>query len=112
MEVDGDWNIAQVLGVDIRGVGADHDGLANDGSALADDQATAFAIICAADLAPFTTAVELSLPKLEKEMDVSGVYPVRIPYRKSPLALRSAHELNLKLFRSEQALVSGNMPGE
>jgi hypothetical protein len=37
VEVDGDWNIAQILGVDIRGVRADEDGLANDGSPLADD---------------------------------------------------------------------------
>jgi hypothetical protein len=52
------------------------------------------------------------LTKLEKEMDVSGVYLVMIPYRESFLALWGAHELNLKLLRNKQALVFSNKPGK
>ena len=58
---------------------------------------------------PFTTALELSFTALEKQMVASGIYLIGTPLE-SLLALGRAHQLNLKLLLSEQALISSNKP--
>lgn len=109
MEMDGNWNVAQVLRMNEGRVGADHDRLADDGGALAYDQAAAITIVGAANLAPLAAAVELSLAELEKLMNVGRIHQVRI-FGGSARALGSAHELNLEFFLREQPLVSGHEP--
>ena len=117
VKVNRNRNVRQVLRTNIRRVGTDKYGLTNDRSSLADNQATTNAIRCASDLTPFTTTMELSLALLEKNMVICRFYFVGLPCAVwKPLelcfSLWRAHKLNLKIFGSEQALVSGNQPRE
>ena len=65
MEVNADRNIAQILRVGIGRISTDNDSLTHDGGTFADDSSTELTVIGAADLTPFTTALELSFTALE-----------------------------------------------
>jgi hypothetical protein len=61
--------------------------------------------------------MKLSLALLEKNMVTCGFYFIGLPCTiwksfELRVSLWRAHELNLKIFGSEQALVSGNKPRE
>jgi hypothetical protein len=117
VKVDGHWNVHQVLRSSIRRVPANEYGLADDGSSFADNLAATSTIRCSPDLTPFTTAMKLSLALLEKNMVACGFYFIGLPCTiwksfELRVSLWRAHELNLKIFGSEQPLVSGNKPWE
>ena len=117
VKVNRNRNVRQVLRANIRRVGTDKYGLTDDRSSLANNQTTTNAIRCASDLTPFTTTMELSLALLEKNMVICRFYFVGLPcavWKPFELcfSLWRAYELNLKIFGSEQALVSGNKPRE
>ena len=117
VKVDGDLDAAQVAGVDIRGVGADQDRLADDGGALANDQAAAMAVVRTADLAPLAAAVKLRLAELEQDVVARGLHLfVVLDGARTPLELRFAlgrtHELDFQALGGEQTLVPGYQPGK
>src|SRR5262245_1652923 len=109
MEMNADCNIAQILGMGIRRISTHNDSLTHNGGTFANDSPAELAIIGAADLTPFTTALKLSFAALEKQMVTYGIGLIGTSLE-SFLTFRRAHELNLKSFLSKQALIPGNKP--
>src|ERR1051326_5097621 len=99
----------------VRRIGADENRLAHDGGALADDQAAAAAVVRAANLAPFATALELGLAGLEQNVDADrvdllGVVDAVLAALEPGFALGRAHELDFYILSSEEAFVARDQP--
>src|ERR1051326_4397444 len=99
----------------VRRIGADENRLAHDGGALADDQAAAAAVVRAANLAPFATALELGLAGLEQNVDADrvdllGVDDAVLAALELGFALRRAHEFHLDVLGGEEAFVARHQP--